>query len=213
MLRILLADDHAIVRVGITQLLREAYPDAIIEEVGTAEDLVKKVIKHDWDIIISDVDMPGRNGLEVLHQIKEIKPKVPVLFLSIFPESLYALRALKAGASGYLNKDAAPDELINAIQRVLQGRTYLSPPMSEKLVTAFQNDSNKLPHETLSDREMQVFIFLAQGKSLTNIAEILSLNITTISTYRSKILIKLKAENNAELVKYAIKHNIVPGLL
>lgn len=209
MLRILLADDHALVRIGIMQIIRDAYPDAFIEEVSNAADILKKVIKEDWDIILSDIDMPGRNGLEVLHDIKKIKPQIPILFLSIFPETLYAVRALKGGASGYLNKDADPEELIKAIDRILLGRIYVTPTISEKLVSEVKNDTEKLPHELLSEREMEVFLFLAKGKSLTEISKLLSLNITTISTYRSKLMQKLNCSSNADIVMYSIRHKFI----
>lgn len=209
MLRILYADDHKLVRAGITQIIRDDYPTAHITEVGNAEELIEKVLKEEWDLILSDIDMPGRSGLDALKQIKLLRPRVPVLFVSIFPEALYAIRALKGGAAGYLNKDAAPEELITAIQRILQGRTYVTPSVSERLISEIKKDSDKQPHELLSNREMEVFLLLVQGKSLTQIAEMLFLNITTISTYRTKLLQKLGCSSNAEVVMYALRHKFI----
>ncbi|MEO7264041.1 MAG: response regulator transcription factor, partial [Ferruginibacter sp.] len=171
MVRFLIADDHTIVRRGIRQILMEGFPAAYIEEVGDAEDMVKKIIQKEWDVVISDLSMPGRSGLEALQQIKQIQPKLPVLILSIHPEEQYALRVLKAGAAGYLSKDLAPDELVNAVQRVMLGKKYITASIAEKLASVLDNDSDKLPHEYLSDREFSVLKLLASGKSVSDIAE------------------------------------------
>lgn len=208
--KIILADDHSFIRVGLVQILKDEYPFAEIKQVGDGEELVKQVMKHDWDLIISDLDMPGRNGLEALEQIKLIKPKIPVLILSIYPEELYAVRVLKAGASGYLNKNSAPDELITAIQRVSMGKKFITPEIAEKLLN--NKDSEKKPHELLTNREFEIFQHLAAGKSLTQIADLYSLAITTISTYRTKILEKLNLSNNSQLTRYAITHSIISDI-
>ncbi len=210
MKRIILADDHSIIRVGLIQILKDEYPDAEIMEVSNGESLIKEVMKNDWDLVISDLDMPGINGLQALEQIKIIKPQLPVLILSIFTEDLYAVRVLKAGASGYMNKNAAPYELITAIQRILLGRKYITPEIAEKLLATLDND--KKPHELLSNREFEIFKLLANGKSTTYIAEELSLALSTVSTYRNRILEKLDLSSNSDLTRYAILHNIISDI-
>jgi two-component system, NarL family, invasion response regulator UvrY len=209
MIRILVADDHIVVRRGLRMILLDGFPGAHIEEVGDAEDLVKQVIKADWDVVISDLSMPGRSGLDALQQIKQIKPNLPFLILSIHPEEQYALRVLKAGASGYLSKDMAPDELVNAVQKVLLGKKYITASIAEKLTSVFNQDSGKLPHESLSDREFDVLKLLAAGKSVSEIAESLFLSATTVSTYRARIITKMGLKNNAELTLYAIENKLL----
>jgi len=210
MKRVLLADDHSFIRLGLIQILKDEYPTVEIKEVADGEALVKEVMNDDWDLVISDLDMPGRGGLEALEQIKLVKPQLPVLILSIFTEDLYAIRALKAGASGYMNKNAAPYELITAIQRILSGRKYITPEIAEKLLT--YQDGSKKPHEFLTNREFEIFKLLALGKTVTQIAESLSLAITTISTHRSKILEKLDLSTNSELTRYAIINHLVTDI-
>ena len=208
--KIILADDHSFIRVGLIQILRDEYPTVEITEVGDGESLINEVSKNDFDLVISDLDMPGRSGLEALIQIKLIKPNLPVLILSIYAEDLYAIRVLKAGASGYLNKNAAPYELITAIQRISLGRKYITSELAEKLLIHL--DSDKEPHELLSNREFEIFKLLAVGKTITQIAEMLSLALTTVSTHRSRIMDKLGLSNNSELTRYAITHNIITDL-
>ncbi|MBC7905079.1 MAG: response regulator transcription factor [Gemmatimonadaceae bacterium] len=209
MIRILIADDHAIVRKGLKQLLLESFVGADIEEVGDAESLIKKIITGHWDVVISDLSMPGRSGLDALHQIHQQFPKLPVLILSVHPEEQYALRILKAGAAGYLNKDLAPEELVKAVHKVLQGRKYITPSIAEKLASALDQDNDKMPHENLSDREFDVLKLLANGKSVSEIAEMLSLGVTTISTYRSRVMEKMNMRTNAELTRYSIENNLL----
>ncbi|MEO6405645.1 MAG: response regulator transcription factor [Ferruginibacter sp.] len=209
MVRFLIADDHTIVRRGIRQILLEGFPTSHIEEVGDAEDMIKKIIQAEWDVVISDLSMPGRSGLEALQQIKQIRPKLPVLILSIHPEEQYALRVLKAGAAGYLSKDLAPDELVNAVQRVLLGKKYITASIAEKLASVLDNDSDKLPHEYLSDREFSVLKLLASGKSVSDIAETLFLSVTTVSTYRARIMAKMNMKSNADLTLYAIENKLL----
>lgn len=208
-MRILIADDHIIVRRGLRQILLEGFPDADIEEVPDAEELIKKTIQADWDVVISDLSMPGRSGLEALQQIKQIKPKIPVLILSIHPEEQYALRVLKAGAAGYLSKDLAPDELVNAVNRVLLGKKYITATIAEKLASVLDQDSDKQPHELLSDREFSVLKSLASGKSVSEIAESMFLSVTTVSTYRARIMAKMNMKTNADLTLYAIEHKLL----
>ena len=209
MLRILIADDHAIIRKGLKQILLEEYPSAFIDEVGDAEGVIKKAISSEWDIIICDLSMPGRSGLDVVHDIKQNFPKLPVLILSLHPEEQYAIRVLKAGAAGYLSKEVATEELVKAVQRVLQGRKYISASIAEKLADELDQNANKPPHEILSDREFYVFKLIAEGKGVSEIAELLSLSVTTVSIYRSRILIKMNAKANAELTRYAIENKLI----
>jgi DNA-binding NarL/FixJ family response regulator len=209
MIRILIADDHSVVRKGLKQILLEGFPTAHIEEVPDAEEMIKKIMQFPWDVVISDLSMPGRSGLEALQQIKQINPKLPVLILSIHPEDQYALRVLKAGASGYLSKDMAPDELVNAVQRVMLGKKYITASIAEKLASVLDQDSGKAAHESLSDREFSVLKLLAAGKSVSEIAESLFLSVTTVSTYRSRIMAKMGMKNNADLTLYSIEHKLI----
>lgn len=210
MKRIILADDHSFIRRGLIQILKDEYPSAEIKEVGDGESLVKEVTLHDWDLVISDLDMPGRSGLEALEQIKLMKPHLPVLILSIYPEELYAIRVLKAGASGYLNKNSAPEELITAIQRISLGRKYITAEIAEKLLINI--DSEKKPHELLTNKEFEIFKLLALGKTITQIADSLSLASTTVSTHRSRILGKFNLATNSDLTRYAISYHIISDI-
>ena len=209
MLRILIADDHTVVRKGLRQILLDEFPGAEIEEVADGGELVKKVMAAKWDVVVSDLSMPGRSGLDALQQIKLTHPDLPVLILSIHPEEQYALRALKSGASGYLSKDTAPDELVKAVQKVLLGKKYISQAIAEKLANTFSSDASMQPHENLSDREFDVMKFLANGKSVSEIADTLSLSVTTVSTYRARIMAKMNLKSNSDLTKYAIENNLL----
>lgn len=209
MLRILIADDHIIVRRGLRQILLEGFPTSHIEEVADAEEMIKKVISAEWNVVISDLSMPGRSGLDALQQIKQISPKLPVLILSIHPEEQYALRVLKAGAAGYLSKDLAPDELVNAVNRVLLGKKYITASIAEKLASVLDQDNDRKLHESLSDREFTVLKFLAAGKSVSDIAESMFLSVTTVSTYRARIMSKMSMKSNADLTLYAIEHKLL----
>lgn len=209
MIRILVADDHTVVRRGLRQILLEGFPGALVEEVGDAEDLIKNVVKSTWDVVISDLSMPGRSGLDALQQIKQLHPNLPVLILSIHPEEQYALRVLKSGASGYLSKDMAPDELVNAVKKVMLGKKYITAAVAEKLAATLDQDPNKPLHEYLSDREFNVLKMLAAGRSVSEIAESLFLSVTTVSTYRSRIMAKMNLKNNAELTLYSIEHKLL----
>ena len=207
--RFLIADDHTVVRKGLKQILLEAFPSALIEEVTDAEGLLKLVFAESWDVIISDISMPGRSGLEVLQEIKQHYPKLPVLILSVHSEDLYAIRVLKSGASGYLNKDSAPEQLVAAVNRVMQGKKYITPTIAEKLANSLDHDMDKLSHEYLSDREFEVLKLIAGGMAVSEIASRLSLSVTTISTYRSRIMMKMNLKTNAELTLYAIEHKLI----
>lgn len=209
MIRVLIADDHTVVRRGLKQILLEGFPAAYVEEVPDAEELIKKIIQAEWDVVISDLSMPGRSGLEALQQIKQIQPKLPVLILSIHPEDQYAIRVLKAGAAGYLSKDMAPDELVNAVQRVMLGKKYITASIAEKLASVLDQDSSKALHEYLSDREFSVLKLLAAGKSVSEIAESLFLSVTTVSTYRTRIMAKMNMKSNADLTLYAVENKLL----
>ena len=206
-MKILLADDHSFIRMGLVQILKDEFPNVSITEVSDGVALLKEVMKGSWDLVISDLDMPGRGGLEALEQIKQMRPLLPVLILSIFPEDLYAIRVLKAGAAGYLNKKAAPNELVTAVRKILTGRKYITEDIAEKLLL-YQVVPQK-PHEQLSNRELEVFKLLAEGKTISQIAEILSLATTTISSHRSKILEKLHVATNSDITRYAISNGIL----
>jgi DNA-binding NarL/FixJ family response regulator len=209
MIRILLADDHAVVRHGLKQILLDAFPHATFGEAGHAQEVLEHVWKQEWDVIVLDISMPGRSGLDVLKELKQARPKIHVLMLSIHSEDQFAVRVLKAGASGYMTKDSAPDELVGAIKKILHGGKYVSPSLAEKLAFALVPDTDKLPHESLSDREYEVLRLIASGKTVSEIAGTLSLSVKTISTYRSRILEKMNMKTNAELTHYAIQHHLV----
>jgi DNA-binding NarL/FixJ family response regulator len=209
MIRFLIADDHAIVLKGLKQILLAEYPSAIIEEASDAEDLVKKALAKEWDVVICDLNMPGRSGLDAMKQIKQTSPKLPVLIMSMYPEDQYALRVLKAGASGYLSKDSIHNELIKAVQTVLRGRKFITFSIVEKLVEAFETGSDGPPHELLSDREFDVFTLLASGKTVSEIADQLSISPNTVSTYRSRILEKMNMRTNTELTRYALEKRLI----
>lgn len=209
MIKILIADDHAIVRKGLKQILAETHDMAVAGEAGNGPDLMDKVRTGDWDVVILDISMPGRGGLEILKQLKSERPRIHVLVLTMHPEDQYAIRVFKAGASGYLTKESAPEQLVAAIRKVARGGKYVSPHLAEKLAYDLEIGSEKPPHETLSDREYQVMQMIASGKTVGNMAEELSLSVKTISTYRARILKKMKMKNNAELTHYVIRKKLV----
>jgi two-component system invasion response regulator UvrY len=207
--KFLIADDHSLIRKGLSTLLREEFPGAEVSEVTDSSALLQEAVAEKWDLIISDISMPGRNILETLKQLKKILPNTPVLILSVHPEDQYVVRALKAGASGYLNKESHPEELLKAVRQLLQGKKYVSAEGAEKLAASFGDDPNQLPHEKLSEREFDVLKRLASGKTVSEIATLLSLSVNTISTYRSRILEKMSMQNNAELTLYAVENKLI----
>jgi len=209
MIKILIADDHAIVREGLKQILSESPDLVVVAEASTGQEVLEKIPKNDLDLVVLDIAMPGRGGLDILKEIKSQRPRLPVLMLSMYPEEQYAVRVLKSGASGYLTKESAPAELVKAIRQISQGKKYISPSLAEKLAIDLEISPDKPPHETLSDREYQVMCMIASGKTLREIADGLSLSIKTISTYRSRILEKMNMKTNAELTHYAIKNSLV----
>lgn len=209
MIKILIADDHAIVREGMKQMLA-GVPDMVVaDEASSGQEALNKIWKGDFDVVVLDIAMPGKSGLDTLKELKSEKPRLPVLILSMYPEEQYAVRVLKAGASGYLTKESAPDELVAAIRRISQGKKYISSSLAEKLAVDLDADAKKPFHEALSDREFQVLCLIASGKTVGEIAEKLSLSVKTISTYRTRILEKMHMKNNAELTYYAIQHHLV----
>ncbi len=209
MLKILIADDHSIVRAGLKQVLADTPDMTVTDEAGATEEAIRKALDGDFDVVVLDISMPGRGGLEVLKQIKSQKPKLPVLVLSMHPEEQYAMRVLKAGAAGYVTKESVTEELIDAIRKVSKGMKYVSPYLAQEIVFALDSDTERPIEETLSDREFQVLCMIASGKTASEIAEELSLSVKTVSTYRSRILEKMRMKSNAELTNYAIKNNLV----
>jgi len=209
MIKILIADDHAIVREGLKQILSETSDMVVTAEAGNGQEVMDEIGKDGFDLIILDIAMPGKNGVDVLKELKGQKPEIPVLVLSMYPEEQYAVRVLKAGASGYLTKESAPQELVKAIRQISQGKKYISPSLAEKLAIDLEVDSGKPLHDTLSRREFQVMSLIASGKPLKEIARKLSLSEKTVSTYRSRILEKMGMKSNAELIHYAIKNRLV----
>jgi len=209
MIRVLIADDHAIVRRGLIEILMRELKDPVCGEAGDAQQVLAQVRSQAWDLVILDVSLPGRSGIDVLTDLKLARPKLPVLVLSMHPEDQYGKRALKAGASGYVNKKSAPEELIKAIDKVLAGGRYVSPVLAEKLALDLNEEHARPRHETLSDREFEVLRMIASGKTVTQIAEGLHLSVATISTYRARILEKMNMTTTAELMHYAFQNHLV----
>lgn len=209
--RILIADSHAIIREGLKQILTEVPDMSVSGEASNAKEVLEKIRSEQWDVILLDISLPGKNGLDLLKQIKTENSQIPILILSAETEEQYAIRVLKAGASGYLTKETAPDELIQAVQKVARGGQYVSDAIAEKLLFELRIDSGQPLHKNLSDREFQVLCLIATGKNLTDIAQELKLSIKTVSTYRTKLLQKMQMKNNVELVHYAIENNLKMG--
>lgn len=208
MIRILIGDDHAIVRRGLKQIVEES-SEMVVDEAENGREVLEKTDKKDYDILILDISLPDRSGLDILKHLRVVKPDLPILILSIHPEDQYALRVLRAGAAGYLSKDSAPDELVSAIHKVSRGGKYITTSIAEKLVFDLDKTTGEPPHEILSDREFQVMCMIASGKTVGEIAEGLCLSVKTISTYRTRILGKMSLKNNAEITHYAIKNQLV----
>lgn len=204
----LLVDDHKVVREGLRNILLSAYPHAQITEAASAEELNKILVEQQFDVVISDFSLPGRNGLDVIKQVHAANSKTPVLILSMHPEQQYALRVLKAGASGYINKSTGADELLSAVAKVLSGRKYVTSTVAEQLANDI-NSNRTASHEILSDREFSVFKMIAEGRSLSAIAADLNLSLSTVSTHRTRILKKMDMKSNADLIKYAIEHELL----
>lgn len=209
MLRVLIADDHAIVRRGLIQILADEFPEIAVGEAENARRVLQLVREQQWDIVVLDISMPEKSGLEVLKELKQARPELPVLILTTHPEEQYALRVIRAGASGYITKESAVDHLVEAVRKVLRGGKYISPALAELLATRVGADQEKPLHGTLSDREYEVMCLLASGKTPTEVADELSLSVKTVSTYRARILEKMGMKTNAELTYYAIKNHLI----
>ncbi len=206
---ILVADDHAVVRRGLRQVIAEEYDGAVVEEASTGQGVLDAVRRQDWAVVVLDINLPDKNGLEVLKDLKAMRPTLPVLILSHHAEAEYAARAFKAGAAGYLTKESASEELTVAIRKVLAGGRYVSLSFAEQLAMRLTGEHDALPHHALSDREHQVLCQVARGKAVSQIADELALSVKTISTYRARLLEKLHLANNAELMRYALDHRLV----
>ncbi|HXI91390.1 MAG TPA: response regulator transcription factor [Blastocatellia bacterium] len=208
-MRILIVDDHAVVRDGVKTIVGERFGEVVLGEASTANEALELARKEEWDAVVLDISLGGRSGLEVLKELKHLRPKLPVLILSMHSEAQYARRAFKAGASGYITKESSHAELVAAINKVIEGRRYVSAALAEKLVFDIERGTGGPPHESLSDREFEVMCLIASGKTVTEIAEVLSLSDKTISTYRARILEKMDMKTSAELTHYAIKNKLV----
>ena len=208
-LRVLIADDHAILRRGLKEILLREFDDAHCGEAGEAAQALDQVRGGSWDLVILDVSMPGRSGLDVLRDLKQLRPDLPVLVLSMHPEDQYAKRVLAAGAVGYMNKETAPEELIKAVRRILAGGRYVSEAFAERLASDLRSDPGRPIHESLSNREFEVLRMIASGKTNSQMADELRLSLTTVSTYRARILEKLRMSNNSELMRYAMQNRLI----
>ncbi|MEK7226614.1 MAG: response regulator transcription factor [Bacteroidota bacterium] len=208
-LRILIADDHAIVRKGLKELLMDEYSSAVIGEVNNVEELLREAVRKKWDLVICDISMPGRSGIDALQELRQLVPALPVLIMSMYSEDQYALRAFKAGAFGYLGKETVHYSLIKAVQTVLKGKKFITTSIAEKMVSALDEERKKQPHEYLSNREFEVLKLLASGKSVSSIAKALAVSMTTVSTYRARILEKMNMKSNAELIRYMLEKKLI----
>lgn len=209
MIEVLIADDHAIVRRGLKQVLADSKDIVVAGEATNGREALELVQQRDWDVLVLDITMPGRSGLDILKDIRQFRPKLPILVLSMHAEEQFATRMLKAGADGYLNKESAPEELVKAIRKVHSGGKYVSPAQAERMIGALTDGQTGQPHETLSDREFEILCLIASGKTVSQIAKELSLSVKTVSTYRSRILEKMRMKTNAALTHYAIKIGLV----
>lgn len=209
MIRIVIADDHEIVRAGLKQIIADEEDMEVAGESNSGEKLIELIKKNDYDVVLLDLKMSGMNGIEVMKHIKVMKPEIPVIVLSMHAEDQYAVRTIKAGASGYITKETAGDNLIAAIRKVVSGGKYISPTLAETLAESIASGGSELPHEHLTDREFQVMCMIASGKTVSEIGAELFLSVKTISTYRQRILEKMNMKNNSELTHYVIKNNLL----
>jgi len=209
MTRILIVDDHEVVRDGVKRIFEEPPGTTAFGDASTFSEALQLISEHDWDIVVLDLSLGSRSGLDLLKQLKQVRPRIPVLILSMHSEEQYARRAFKAGAAGYITKDSSRAELSKAIDKVIRGGKYVSPGVAEKLVTRLERGAEAAPHDALSDREFQVLDLIASGKTVGEIAELLMLSDKTISTYRARILEKMGMKTNAELTRYAIQHRLL----
>lgn len=209
MIKILIADDHAVVRRGLRQIINDEPDFEVVAEAQNGQEVLDKLEGSDCNVLVLDITMPDKNGLAVLQEVKATRPRLPILILSMHPEDQFALRALKLGASGYLTKESAPEELVGALRKVLNGGKYISASLAEQLVAEISSDSPRPSPERLSEREFQVLRMIAQGKTISQIADDMGLSVKTVSTYRTRLLLKMKMKTNAELVRYAVQHGLV----
>jgi len=208
-MNILIADDHAVVRRGLKEILADAIPDSYFSEAESGDDVLRHLGKASFNLLVLDINMPGRSGLDILREIKQAHPRLPVIILSMQPEDQYAMRCLRAGAAAYINKDSAPEELAKATMTILRGNRYVSPRLMDALVIRLNDPGNKPLHELLSDRELEVMKMIASGVPLTDIAERLHVSVKTVSTYRARIMEKMNMKSNAELTRYAISCQLI----
>ncbi|HXG95178.1 MAG TPA: response regulator transcription factor [Blastocatellia bacterium] len=209
MVKILIADDHALIRRGLKEIIADQPDMRVVGEAENAAQTLALLRKQEWDVLVLDINMPGQSGLDILREVSREQPRLPVLILSAHPEDQFGARVLKAGAAGFINKESAPEELVKAIRKVCQGGKYVSESLAETLISSLRGDSHQLPHERLSDREYQVMLMLAEGRTASEIAEELNLSVKTISTYRFRVMEKMNFKTNAELMRYAIRHKLV----
>jgi two-component system invasion response regulator UvrY len=209
MIRVLVADDHAVVRRGLRQILAETQDILVGGEAATAPDVLRLVRDERWDVVVLDINLQGDNGLEILAEIQRDKPELPVLILTVYSEEQYAVRAVRAGAAGFLTKESAPDKLIEAVRKVAGGGRYVTAALAERLASIVAAKHDGAPHERLSNREFEILKLIASGKTVSEIARALSLSVKTVSTHRTRILAKMSAKTNAELTHYAVKNKLV----
>lgn len=209
MIRVLVVDDHAIVRRGLKHLFAESGDIAVAGEATSAEDALEKIRRSRWDVAVIDINLPDRDGLELIEQARIANPKLPLLVLTMYAEEQFAVRAVRLGAAGYVTKESAPEELMQAVRKVAAGGRYVSPSLGERLARLVYGDTEQLPHETLSSREFQVFRLLAGGRTVSAVADELCLSVKTVSTYRTRILEKLELKTNAELTLYAVRNRLI----
>lgn len=209
MLRILIADDHPVCRQGLKQIVCDDFGEVVLGEAGTGSEALKLVQKQAWDVVLLDLNLPDKHGLDVLKSLKTLYPKIPVLVMSIYPEDQYAVRVLKAGGAGYLTKESAPEELTKAVHKALQGGKYVSSTLAEHMALDLTTEISADLHQQLSDREYQVLCLLGQGKSASEISDELALSVKTVSTYRARLLEKLKLKTTADLIRYTIEHHLL----
>lgn len=208
-IQILIVDDHFVVRQGLKLILREHFPSAEFGEAADGNLAMEAIWSREWDVVLLDISMPGRGGLDALKDIKQVNPKLPVIILSMHPEDQFSIRMLKLGASGYIRKDSAGHDLVNAVSAALLGNHYITPAMAEKMAVHLTHEQNGPPHDSLSDREYQVMCLLASGRTVKEIGNDLSLSVKTISTYRARILEKLELKNNSQIMRYAVQRGLI----
>lgn len=209
MIKILIVDDHAIVREGLNRIIQSEQDMRVAGMAKDGSEVIRLMLENEIDVIVLDISMPGKSGLDLIKDVKQVQPLVKILMLSMYPEERFAMRSIKAGASGYLTKEMAPEEIVNAIRTIHSGRKYITSALADMIADELQNPSEKVPHELLSDREFEVLCMLAVGKPVVEIATILSLSESTVSTYRMRILQKMGLKTNSDLIHYGIEHGLV----